>query len=42
MLRARLASIIEKESKYHGNLIRDRNQAVFKDTVLQNMGIFSF
>ena len=34
MLRARLASFFEKGGKYHGHLIQDRNQAVFKDTVL--------
>jgi len=42
MLRARLASFLGKESKYHGLLIKDRNQAVFKDTVLQNMETSSF
>ena len=41
-LRARLARYLDKEAKYHGHLIQDRNQAVFKDTVIQNMGIYSF
>ena len=42
MLRARLESFLDKQSKYHGHLIQDRNQAVFKETVLQNMGTSSF
>ena len=34
MLRARLGTFIGNGGKYHGHRIQDRNQAVFKDTVL--------
>ena len=42
MLRARLDTFIGNGSKYHEHLIQDRNQAAFKDTVLQNTGPSSF
>ena len=42
MLAARLARVRLKQDKYHGHLVQDRNQACYKDIVLNNMSIHAF
>ena len=42
MLAARLERCRNKRGKYVGHIVQDRNQACYKDLVLQHMGVYSF
>ena len=42
MLAARLERCRNKRDKYVGHIVQDRNQACYKDLVLQHMGVYSF